>query len=192
MKEAFFLLGVARPNADILCPYDASRLGGAFIDGACRTHPGILERGHRRPSSGYLAGALPEPELPPPPGSAEFLAYRSRLSPVRALVGRYAERAGLPEDRRADLILAVSEITANTLAHTAGGGTVHFWTSGPEVICQIHDGGWITDPLAGRKRPPADAPGQGLWVVNHVSDLVETRTGPDGTTTRLHFRLPGT
>jgi hypothetical protein len=49
----------------------------------------------------------------------------------------------------------------------------------------------ITEPLAGRKRPPPDAPRQGLWVVNHVSDLVETRSGPAGTTTRLHFRLPG-
>ena len=188
--EALVQQAVAPANADILCPYDASRLGGAFIDGACRTHPGILERGHRRPSDGYLAGALPERELPPPPGSAEFLAYRSRLSPVRALVGRYAERAGLPEDRRADLILAVSEITANTLGHTAGGGTVHIWASAREVICQVHDGGWITDPLAGRKRPPPDSTGQGLWVVNQVCDLVEVRTGPAGTTTRLHVRLP--
>ena len=55
----------------------------------------------------------------------------------------------------------------------------------------MHDGGWITDPLAGRKRPPPDSAGQGLWVVNHVSDLVEMRSGPAGTTTRLHFRLPG-
>ena len=39
--------------------------------------------------------------------------------------------------------------------------------------------------------PPPDSAGQGLWVVNHVSDLVEMRSGPAGTTTRLHFRLPG-
>jgi len=109
---------------------------------------------------------------------------------VRALAGRYAERAGLPAERRADLVLAVSEIAANTLAHTAGGGTAHIWTSGRELICQVHDDGWITDPMAGRKRPPPDADGQGLWVVNHVCDLVETRSGPAGTTTRLHFRLP--
>ena len=137
------------------------------------------------------AGAPPEAELPAPPATAEFIAYRSRLHPVRALVGRYAERAGLPAERRADLILAVSEITANTLAHTPGGGTAHIWTSGREIICQVHDGGWITDPMAGRKRPPPDSDGQGLWVVNHICDLVETRSGPAGTTTRLHFRLPG-
>jgi hypothetical protein len=67
----------------------------------------------------------------------------------------------------------------------------HIWTSGHEVVCQLHDGGRITDPMAGRKRPPPDAPGQGLWVVNHVCDLVEMRSGPAGTTTRLHIRLPG-
>jgi anti-sigma regulatory factor (Ser/Thr protein kinase) len=191
--EALVQLAVGAPGAEILCPYDASRLSPALVDGACRTHPEILEGGHRRPSGGYQAGAGPPPEaeLPAPPATAEFIAYRSRLHPVRALVGRYAERAGLPAERRADLVLAVSEITANTLAHTAGGGTAHIWTSGREVICQVHDGGWITDPMAGRKRPPPDANGQGLWVVNHICDLVERRSGPAGTTTRMHFWLPG-
>jgi anti-sigma regulatory factor (Ser/Thr protein kinase) len=191
--EALVRPTVGAINAEILCPYDASRLSPALIDGACRTHPEILEGGLRRPSRGYRAGAgaPPEAALPAPPAAAEFMAYRSRLYPVRELVGRHADRAGLPAERRADLILAVSELTANTLTHTAGGGTVHIWTSGHEVVCQVHDGGWITDPMAGRKRPPPDAPGQGLWVVNHICDLVETRSGPAGTTTRLHFRLPG-
>ena len=80
---------------------------------------------------------------------------------MRALVNRLAERAGLPAERRADLILAVSEIAANTLAHTRGGGTAHVWTSGREIICQVNDGGWITDPMAGRKRPPPETTGRG-------------------------------
>ena len=190
--EALVQLAVGAPAA-ILCPYDATRLSPDLIEGACRTHPEILEDGQRRPSGGYQAdaGALHETELPAPPATAESIAYRSRLSPVRALADGYAERAGLPAERRADLVLAVSEIAANTLAHTTGSGTAHMWTSGRELICQLHDDGWITDPMAGRKRPPPDADGQGLWVVNHVCDLVETRSGPAGTTTRLHFRLPG-
>src|SRR5947208_2710852 len=81
------------------------------------------------------AGAPPEAGLPAPAATAECRAYRSRLHVVRALVGRYASRAGLPAECCADLILAVSEVTANTLAHTAGGGTAHIWTSGREVIC---------------------------------------------------------
>jgi len=191
--EALVGPALAAASADILCPYDASRLSPALIDGVCHRHPEVLERGHRRSSSGYQAGPAGRPEaaLAPPPASAESLTYRSELHNVRTLADRYAERAGLPADRRADLVLAVSEIAANSLAHTAGGGTLHIWRSGPEVICQVHDGGWITDPMAGRRRPAPDSPGQGLWVVNHVCDLVETRTGPAGTTTRLRFRLPG-
>ena len=191
--EALVQLSAAAVNGQILCAYDASRLSPARIDGACHAHPEILERGRRRPSSGYGAGTGPsrEAELPPPPASAEFIAYDSQLRPVRALARSYGERAGLSTDRCADLVLAVSEIAANTLAHTDGGGTVQIWTSGHVVVCQVHDGGRITDPMAGRKRPPPDAPGQGLWVVNHVCDLVEMRSGPAGTTTRLHIRLPG-
>jgi anti-sigma regulatory factor (Ser/Thr protein kinase) len=191
--ESLVQLAVAAVEAEVLCPYNAAELGPALIDGACHTHPEIFEGGKRRPSRGYRPGGdvPPEKELPRPPASAEFISYRSHLSPVRALVDRYSEAAGLSADRRADLVLAVSELSANTLAHTAGGGTAHIWTAGPEVICQVHDGGWITDPLAGRRRPPPDAPGQGLWVVNHVADLVEMRSGPAGTTTRLHFRLLG-
>jgi len=191
--EALVQLSAAAVNGQILCAYDASRLSPARIDGACQAHPEILERGRRRPSSGYGAGTSPprEAELPPPPASAEFIAYDSQLRPVRALARSYGERAGLSTDRCADLVLAVSEIAANTLAHTDGGGTVQIWTSGHVVVCQVHDGGRITDPMAGRKRPPPDAPGQGLWVVNHVCDLVEMRSGPAGTTTRLHIRLPG-
>jgi anti-sigma regulatory factor (Ser/Thr protein kinase) len=191
--EALVQLAVGPADAEIMCPYNVAELGPGLIAGACHAHPEIFERGRRRPSSGYRAGAgvPPGAELPPPPAAAEFIAYRSHLSPVRALVDRYAEAAGLPGDRRADLVLAVSELAANTLTHTAGGGVTHIWTSGQEIICQVHDGGWITDPMAGRRRPPPDADGQGLWVVNHVCDLVETRSGPAGTTTRVHFRLPG-
>ena len=191
--ESLVQLAVAGVDAEVLCPYNAAELGPALIDGACHTHPEIFECGKRRPSRGYWAdaGAPPEAELPPPPAAAEFIAYRTHLSPVRALVDRYAEAAGLLADRRADLVLAVSELAANTLTHTAGGGMAHIWTSGHEILCQVHDGGWITDPMAGRKRPPPDSDGQGLWVVNDVCDLVETRSGPAGTTTRLHIRLPG-
>jgi hypothetical protein len=54
----------------------------------------------------------------------------------------------------------------------------------------VDDSGQITDPLA-RHRAPSDdvAGGQGLWLVNQVCDLVQARSGPAGTTTRLHMRL---
>ena len=87
-------------------------------------------------------------------------------------------------------MLAVSELAANTLKHTTGGGTLQAWQARGRLICQIRDSGTITDPLAGRHHPPASpAGGQGLWVVHQVCDLVELRTGPAGTTVRVHARL---
>ena len=89
-----------------------------------------------------------------------------------------------------DATLMASELAANTLRHTGGGGTFRIWHTRLEILCQVEDEGWITDPLAGRRRRPAAEPGHGLWLVNQVCDLVELRSGRAGTTIRLHFRLP--
>ena len=60
--------------------------------------------------------------------------------------------------------------------------------TGAEVLCQVHDSGRITDPLAGRVRHGPDDRGHGLWLVNQVCDLVELRSGDAGTTVRIHLR----
>jgi anti-sigma regulatory factor (Ser/Thr protein kinase) len=127
--------------------------------------------------------------LPPVPAPAPALSYRDDLRPVRAEVTRCAQQAGLPRGRAADLTLAVSEVAANTLRHTSGGGTLHVWRAPGEIVCQIADSGTITDPLVGRRRPAPDASGQGMWVVNQVCDLVELRSGPAGTIVRMHMNL---
>jgi anti-sigma regulatory factor (Ser/Thr protein kinase) len=104
-------------------------------------------------------------------------------------VASHARQAGLPAERTGDLVLAASEIAGNTLRHTQAGGTVHIWHTEEEILCQIQDRGWITDPLAGRIRRPPDERGHGLWVVNQVCDLVELRTGQAGTTIRMHMSI---
>lgn len=101
----------------------------------------------------------------------------------------HASSAGLPPERAADLVLAVSEIAANTLRHTSGDGLLRVWHTEQEILCQVQDRGWITDPLAGQQRRAAIERGHGLWVVNQVCDLVEVRTGQAGTTVRMHMRL---
>ena len=67
---------------------------------------------------------------------------------------------------------------------------IRIWRGDDELVCQIEDSGYIVDPLAGRRQRPPDLPGgHGLWLVNLVCDLVERRTSPAGTTTRLHMRI---
>jgi len=109
---------------------------------------------------------------------------------LRAFAAAQARLAGLPADRARDLVIAVSELAANTWRHTDAGGTLHIWAADGEVLCQVRDSGHVSDPLAGRRRPiPEAGSGHGLWVVHQLCDLVELRTGSTGTTIRLHVRL---
>jgi anti-sigma regulatory factor (Ser/Thr protein kinase) len=147
---------------------------------------------------------LPRPPVPRP-GSDEPLllsspsahdpvsyTYTTDLAAIRAVVHRYAIRAGLTEARAIDLTLAVSEVAANTVRHAKSPGSLQIWYDAKEIICQIHDEGTITDPLAGRRRPSLNAMGgHGLWIVNQVCDRVEMRSDETGTTIRLHMALPG-
>ncbi|MGH3169513.1 MAG: ATP-binding protein [Trebonia sp.] len=116
--------------------------------------------------------------------------YRTDLSAVRALVFKRAREAGLPDTRISDLVLAVSEVAANTLRHTHSQGTLSIWHDEREIICEIRDEGQIADPLAGHRRPSPDATGgHGLWLVRQVCDLVEIESGTAGTMIRMHMSL---
>jgi anti-sigma regulatory factor (Ser/Thr protein kinase) len=117
--------------------------------------------------------------------------YTTDLSAVRAVVHRCAIQAGLPEARAIDLVLAVSEVAANTVRHTTSPGSLKIWSDSDEIICQIQDEGFIADPLAGQRRPSLEAMGgHGLWIVHQVCDEVEMRSDETGTTIRLHMALP--
>ena len=128
--------------------------------------------------------------LPPPPAGAERIEYLSDLRSLRAMIATAAQRAGLAAERVTDLTIAAGEVAANTLRHTAAGGTAMTWQVDGEMLCEISDSGHISDPLAGLRRPSLDEPGgQGLWLVNQVCDLVELRSSAAGTTVRLHMRV---
>ena len=128
--------------------------------------------------------------LPSPPNDAMYHTYRSDLSQVRALVLERAREAGLAEGRANDLVLAVSEVAANTLRHTQGPGTLAIWHDADEVVCEIRDSGTISDPQAGQRKPPPGASGgHGLWLVRQVCDLVELISDASGTTVRMHMAL---
>jgi anti-sigma regulatory factor (Ser/Thr protein kinase) len=129
-------------------------------------------------------------QLPVPTSDAMYHTYRSDLSQVRALVLRQAREAGLAEGRASDLVLAVSEVAANTLRHTRSSGALAIWHDANEVVCEIRDTGVITDPEAGLRKPPANASGgHGLWIVRQVCDLVELTSDANGTTVRMHMAI---
>ena len=191
--EALVNLVFAGRAVTVLCPYDRAGLPRSVLADAERTHPELTSGEGSRPSAAYLGpGRLPpglDDPLPDPPPGTSPLSYHGDLHLVRARVAALAAGAGLPPDRAADLVLAVSELAANTLSHTTAGGVLTCWQAPGELLCEIADQGWIADPLAGRLRPPDDGRGHGLWLVHQVCDLVELRTGPAGSTIRVHMRL---
>lgn len=139
------------------------------------------------PASGEPADAGDLP-LASPSADARTIDYRDDLAAVRQFTAMQARQAGLPPSRVLDLVIAVNELAANTLEHTAGPGTLIIWSTSTEVICQVSDSGHITDTPAGSG---LHAPGDriGLWVVRKICDLVQIQPSPQGTTIRLHMRL---
>jgi anti-sigma regulatory factor (Ser/Thr protein kinase) len=187
--EAMSNLAFAASALTLMCPYDTSLLAPRIIARAARAHPFVRTAAGVTPSADYLAARRPRAAaLLRPPDRAHSLDYVRDLRSVRSFVAEHAAAAGLDPDRTADLVLAAGEVAANTVRHTAAGGTAHIWHTRREVLCQVSDRGRISDPLAGRRRPPG-AGGLGLWVVHQLCDLVELRTGPAGTTIRMHVRL---
>lgn len=87
--------------------------------------------GERRAGSGDAAatGNLPLTSLP---AEAKAIGYRDDLAAVRHFTAVQAARAGLPPGRVMDLLIAVNELGANTLAHTAGPGTLAIWSTPTE------------------------------------------------------------
>jgi anti-sigma regulatory factor (Ser/Thr protein kinase) len=191
--EALLNLAFAAADIEILCPYNAALLPPAVIAGVSATHPLMLQGGAVSANAAYLPpadylAALEGP--PPPPADATVLAFARDLRPVRALVSAVASDAGLAASRCTDLVIAVSEVAANSLRHAAGSGLVRLWSADAELLCQVEDSGHITDPLAGHRRPAQEAGGgQGLWLANQMCDLAEISTSEHGTAVRLHMSL---
>lgn len=125
-------------------------------------------------------------------GSRVTVTYTTDLARVRALVRDEASAAGLPRARVADLVLAVSEVAANTVRHARSAGTLTITRDPDEIVCEVRDAGVITDPLAGRRTPaPGAVDGHGLWIVFQVCDQVELHSGADGTMVRMHMQVDG-
>jgi anti-sigma regulatory factor (Ser/Thr protein kinase) len=191
------LLNVAFADAEdfrLLCPYDASALDVSVVHEACCSHPAVVRAGVNQPSPSYRGDddvlAPFSAPLPPPRALAETLAFdRDALEEVRAFAGRHAERAGLSRSRTEDLVLAVNEAAANSVRHARGRGVLRAWRENGTLICEVRDQGLVGDPLVGRRRPrPDQLGGWGVYIAHQLCDLVQLRSGADGTVVRLHMR----
>jgi anti-sigma regulatory factor (Ser/Thr protein kinase) len=182
----------------LLCPYDLDALDRDVIDAARSTHPllshtdveGTQASTTYRPLVDLTADALAQPLAPAPPPTTATLAFGPRdLSAVRHAVSRHAADAGLDTVEVEDLVVAVNEVTTNSVKYGGGSGTIAMWYDAGSVICEVHDAGRIEEPLVGRRRPPTGrVGGAGLYLAHQFCDLVQLRSSTDGTTVRLHMR----
>src|SRR5512140_1793482 len=68
------------------------------------------------------------------------------LYALRAAVAAHGSRAGLPEGRTRDLVLAVHELAANAVRHGAGEGRLRLWAAQDAVRCEVTDEGAPGEP----------------------------------------------
>jgi len=191
------LLNVAFAGARdfrMLCPYDTGALPESVIREARAGHPHVDAEGALRPSDLYrgeddLLRPFDSP-LPAPDGPIEVLAYdRHSLSELRTMVAARAARSGIGERRAEDLVFAVNELATNSVRHGGGNGVLRIWAPDGALVCEVRDRGVVSDPLVGRTRPDAVAEGGwGIYLAHQLCDLVQVRSGPDGTVVRVLMR----
>jgi anti-sigma regulatory factor (Ser/Thr protein kinase) len=180
----------------LLCLYDTETLTAETVADACATHPFVAERGASRRSAEHEAEAgkrngLDEPLSPPPAGTPELPFGSRSMSRLRTAVDDFAQESGLEPERSSDLVIAVNELVGNTIRHGGGRGVLRMWRDEGTAFCEVADHGSITDPLVGRRRPTTEqVGGRGLWITNHLCDLVQVRSSSGQTAVRLHMELP--
>jgi anti-sigma regulatory factor (Ser/Thr protein kinase) len=192
------LLNVAfggTPSWSLLCPYDLGALEDEVLEAAAHSHPYLATGGEGRANGQCreLAGS-PGPfsgSFEPSPAGARELAFdREGLHDVRALVAAESAAASLSQERATDLVLAASELAANSVCHGGGRGRTRLWREAGALVVEVADAGRIEQPLVGRVRPtPTQSGGRGLWMANQVCDMVRIRSGEQGTAIRLHMSL---
>ena len=173
------------------CPYDVTALAPEVAGGALRTHPAIVEVGSYRGSVSYggldHVDSIFRSDLSPAPVTSTRLRFGAAdLTAVRAEVTRCAYGAGLDLDRTRALTSAVAEIAGNSVRHGGGGGELQTWVQPEATVCQVTDQGTLADPLVGRRTPSTeDEANRGLWLANQMIDLMQIRSTPLGSTTRV-------
>lgn len=179
--------GVQAWPLSLLCLYDLTLLGADSLGEMRRTHPTVRGESDNPAYDPHRAATLfASPLADPPPDALGREMRGPELAPTREFVRSFADDE-LPPDRREDLVLAASEVVTNSLRHGGGACRMSIWEDATSVICEVRDAGHITDPLVGRLAPARDArAGRGLWLANHLCDLVQIRSSQAGTVVRLH------
>jgi anti-sigma regulatory factor (Ser/Thr protein kinase) len=178
----------------LVCAYDADALDPTTLDHACTHHSMVYRDGAPISNAGYrpqpVDRVLVHPLAPVPPGARRIRIGLEDLPDLRDDVRALARSYGVSERRIDDLVLATNELASNTVQHGGGDGQVEIWVRDGSIWCEVVDSGHLDDPFVGRRRPKStDIGGRGVWIAHQVCDLVQVRSGPDGTRVRIRMAI---
>ncbi|MBG0563763.1 ATP-binding protein [Actinoplanes aureus] len=112
---------------------------------------------------------------------------------VRHRLSRYGVSSGMSEMDQYKLLLAATEVMANSVRHGGGRGHIRVTSRGDHLILEIsdHGPGIPRRYLEDRPRPRPGRIGlAGLWLVRRICDRVDIDTGAGGTIVRLTVAAP--
>jgi len=171
----------------LVCLYDRD----ALIETAHRSHPIVTDESVTQENDVQADGWPFGGELSSPPGDAQEVAFKAEeLGVLRHLLSQWAASHKLGTEASEELVLAVNELTTNSVRYGGGSGLLALWRERDTLLCEVRDAGHIEDPQVGRRRPrPDQHSGRGIWLVHQLCDVVQIRSSPRGTTVRVHKHL---
>ena len=185
-------IALADLPVSLTCFFPEMPLHLEITEGARRNHPRLLVGGelrhnpdHRGPRDVLAERPAPTPVLLGPPDvRLRFSAWQ--LHDVRAAVELAAAEVAYERARAEDVVLAVNEVATNAVEHGTTEADLSLWAGPDGLVCEVHDGGRLADPLPGLRAPhPSEARGRGVWIARQVCDLLHVWTDPDGTHVRM-------
>jgi serine/threonine-protein kinase RsbW len=117
----------------------------------------------------------------------EVPAAAERLAEIRRRLAVWLQPIGVSTTGIADIVLVVNEACTNCIEHAyrgiaAGSICVEANQAGGQIVVDIADHGeWQTPPSQPSTR------GRGLPIMRAVSDAVDLKSSPQGTTVRMKF-----
>jgi hypothetical protein len=183
---------LAGTGIHMICPYDARTVEPGIVGNARRTHPHMVNgtdvavsRSYTEPVAFVRHRAAP---LPARPDDAVTLAFTGDLSRLRHAVVMETALLGLSGEGLMIFSAAVGELLTGLGAGGEPRPSVALWAAPGEVVCDLRlPAAASLDPFIGLHPPTLDPrPGDGFWLARQICDHLDVRSGPDGTTIRLH------
>ena len=178
----------------LVCPYDVQSLDAELVVEAHHSHPAVNEHNDYRGSviygGAYHAASMFGQPLAEPPGHADRLVLASlNDSGLLEWVQTTATNAGLAAQRSEQLAAVTHRLALAGLRATHELVQVCWWVERSGVVLEVKDRAVLHDPMIGRRPGELEtARGRAVRTANDVCDLVQVRSGGNGTTVRMHCK----